>query len=394
MSRPRLGRTVIGLGLVSLLTDASSEMIYPLLPVFLTTVLGAGVGQVGIIEGAAEAISSLLKLVSGAISDRLQRRKPLVLFGYGLSALMRPCLALMQSAAGVLLLRLGDRVGKGLRSGARDALLADAAPPESRGRAYGLHRALDNAGAVIGPLGASLLLAAGVGLRPLFLITAIPGVLALLVLLLVVREAPRVSPRPRPLAIAGSGPTRLPPSLRRYLGALAVFSLGNSSDAFLLLWARDAGVPTDQVPLLWMAHNAIKALLCAPLGALSDRWGRRRVILLSWALYATVYAGCAGLRGPAWAWTLLCIYGVYYALLEGAERALVADLAPVALRGRAFGWFYGVTGACALPASLLFARLYARPMGAVLAFGTGAVLAALAALLLLRVPTDRAGAGG
>lgn len=387
---------MLGLGAVSFLTDASGEMIYPLLPLLLTGALGASLAHVGLIEGAAEGTASLLKLLSGRLSDRMKRRKPLVLLGYSLTALMRPCLALAQGPLGVLALRLGDRIGKGLRGGPRDALLADATPPEMRGRAYGFNRAMDNAGALVGPLLAYLLLSFGLGIRSVFLLAAVPGVLAVLALLTLVKEKDRELSVPAAvLAPPGSAipeePRNLPASLRRYLIVLAVFSLGNSSDAFLLLWARDSGVPAAQIPLLWAAHNGLKALLGQPLGALSDRWGRRRLILLGWATYAAVYAGCATLQGKHAVWGLLGLYAIYYALVEGAEKALVADLAPRELRGRAFGWFHAVLGTCALPASLLYAALYRGSGGPTAAFGVGAALAAIAALLLvLWVPaTDR-----
>lgn len=389
--RQRLHPTVVALGLVSLLTDASSEMIYPLLPLFLTTVLGAGTAAVGLIEGAAESTAALLKLLSGRLSDRLQRRKPLVVLGYGLSALCKPLFGLAQGAGGVLALRLLDRVGKGVRSSPRDALLADATPPSLRGRAYGLHRAMDNAGAVLGPLFAFALLAGGVGLRSVFLLSALPALLAVLTLAVFVRERARREEETRTAAApeaAGPAPP-LPADLRRYLVAVAIFSLGNSSDAFVLLWARQAGVPQAQIPLLWMGHNAVRALLAAPLGALSDRWGRHRSILCAFFLYGLVYLGFGTQRSVAAAWILFAAYGLYYALLEGAEKALVADLAPPQARGRAFGWFHGIVGAAALPASLLFARLYesAPPqVGALRAFGAGAALAGLAALVLTTVP--------
>lgn len=380
---PRLARTVLWLGAVSLFTDAAGEMIYPLLPLFLTTVLHAGVLSVGVIEGAAESTAALLKIVSGRLSDRLTRRKPLVVLGYAVTTLLRPLVGLCTSVLQVLLIRVSDRVGKGVRASPRDALLADVTPSELRGRAYGLNRGMDNAGAVLGPLAAYLLLSHGFGLRRIFLLALLPGVLALLTLLFLVREAPRSVPASGSTPKDVSG-VPLPRSLRRYLAALALFSLGNSSDALLLIWARDAGVPAGRIPLLWMLHNGVKALLNVPLGARSDRRGRRRAILVGWGLYGITYLGFAFLRSQAAAFLLFVGYGVYYAVLEGAERAWVADLAPPAARGRAFGWFHGIVGATALPASLLCSVLY-QYRGPGWAFSTGAVLALLGALVLITV---------
>lgn len=391
--KPRLSPTVLWLGVVSLLTDAAGEMIFPLMPLFLTGVLGAPLPYVGLIEGAAESTASLLKIYFGRLSDRLPRRKPLVVFGYGLAGLVRPLMGLAQGPLQVLLIRLADRFGKGVRSSPRDALLADATPRDLRGRAYGFHRAMDNLGAVLGPLCAFTLLGLGLGLRQVFLWALVPGALALITVAFLVRERPREVPP----ALSGPGvalsevPARapLPGALRRYYLALLLFSLGNSSDAFLLVWARGAGVPQAHIPLLWMVHNGIKSALNVPLGALSDRIGRRRLILLGWALYALIYLGFATAGGVAAAWGLMAAYAVYYGLLEGAEKALVADLSPPHARGRAFGWFHGIVGLAALPASLLCGLLYnsgaADGTGPLRAFGLGAALSALAALVLATV---------
>jgi MFS family permease len=375
-----LHRTVRSLGLVSLLTDASSEMIYPLLPAFLTGPLRAGPAFLGVVEGLAETVAAVLKVLSGGVSDRLRRRKPLVVAGYSLSSVVRPLVALATVPAHVLAVRVVDRVGKGVRSAPRDALLAEVVPREDRGRAFGVQRAMDHAGAVVGPLLASAALLATNDVRGVFALAAIPAALAVATLVLGVREEPR---RPAPLpesASTGSGP--LEPALVRYLGVLAVFTLGNSSDAFLLLRAQEAGVGVAAIPALWALHHLVKAAASAWGGALSDRVGRRRVILGGWGVYALAYAGFAAASSSLAVVALFAFYGLYHALTEGAERALVADLAPRTTSGRAFGLFHAVTGAALLPASLLTGVLWQR-FGAPVALGTGAALAALAALGLL-----------
>jgi MFS family permease len=377
---PSLPRPVKTLGLVSLLTDASSEMIYPLLPSFLTGTLRAGPAFLGLVEGIAEAGASLLKIASGWLADRLPRRKPLVVAGYGLSSLVRPLVALATLPSHVLAVRVLDRVGKGVRSSPRDALLADVTPPDQRGRAFGFQRALDHAGAVIGPLLAFLLLLALHDPRLVFALAAVPAALAMAALLFGVKEgAPAAPPLPAPATPGPSGALPRRRSFRLYLGVLAVFTLGNSSDAFLLLRAQEAGVALRWIPLLWAFHHVVKAAASTYGGELADRGGRRNAILAGWAVYALAYLGFAVMASPITVWLLFAFYGLYPALTEGGERALVADLAPVSERGRAFGLYHAVTGGMALPASLLTGVLWqARGAGAALL--TGATLAFLAAL--------------
>jgi MFS family permease len=389
----KLPRVVFWLGVVSLLTDVGTELIYPLLPLFLSNVLHARREFIGAVEGAAETTAALLKLVSGKLADRAARKKPLTVFGYGVSSLVRPLVGLATAPWHVLLTRVADRVGKGVRSSPRDALLADATVPSQRGRAYGFHQAMDNAGAILGPLAATALLAAGVGLRPLFLLAAIPGALAMAALLFGVREPERPSDSAlmASRAPASAATVAARSSLARYLVAVALFGLGNSSDAFLLLRAQQLGVAVKWIPSLWMAHNATKAALSTWGGALSDRVGRRRVIIAGWALYALTYL-LFGLASTAWhAWALFVVYGVYYALTEGTQRALVADLAPGWARGTAFGWYNATVGVVALPASLAFGALADR-WGARLPFTASALLAAAASLwlaLLVHPPSVR-----
>lgn len=381
----RLPRTVIALAAVSFLTDVSSEMIYPLLPLFLSTTLGAGAQAIGVIEGMAESTAALLKLVSGWWSDRLARRKPLVVMGYGLASVVRPLIGLAQSASQVLALRLVDRVGKGIRSAPRDALIADAVDPGQRGRAYGFHRAADHAGAVVGPLLAFALLGGfGVSLRAVFLLAAVPAALAIVTLVLGVREQTRDAPArvQRPdLRRAGLGAT-----FWRYLGLLFVFTLGNSTDAFLLLRAADLGVGAAMIPILWALLHVVKSASSTPGGALSDRFGRRPLIIGGWAVYALVYFGFAQASQTWHAWVLFAGYGIYFGMTEGVEKAFVADLVGADVRGAAFGWYNLAIGIGALPASLVFGVIWERVgPGAAFTFGAGLALIAAVGLAVLPV---------
>jgi MFS family permease len=405
-----LGGNVLWLAIVSLLNDAASEMIYPLLPLFLVGTLGAGPAFLGLVEGIAESASSLLKLGSGWVSDRFGRRKPLVLAGYGIAAVIRPLIALASLPWHVLAIRFSDRLGKGLRSAPRDALLAESVPAGMRGRAFGFHRAADHAGAVIGPLLASaLLLAFHDRLRPVFLLAAVPGLLAVIVLAARVRETRGRTPGARAgLAAPGAAaaetrsegdpatnrapghdaPRRgaLGPPFLRYLAVLAIFTLGNATDAFLLLRANALGVTAAAIPLLWAVHHVSKMVWNVPGGAIADRFGPRRAIIAGWALYALVYAGFA-FATTAWhVWGLFIVYGLFYGLTEAPEKALVAALAGAEQRGLAFGAFHGTSGLAALPASVLFGLLWSA-FGPAAAFLTGAGLALTASLLLaLLVP--------
>jgi MFS family permease len=386
----RLPRAVFLLGLTSLLTDASAEMIFPLLPVFLVETLGAGPAFLGLLEGAADAVASVLKLASGWLSDRLGRRKPLVATGYVIAGAARPILAAATAPWHALVVRLTDRVGKGLRSSPRDALIADAAGPAAAGRAFGFHRAMDHAGAVIGPLVATGLLALGLQVRSVFWLAAVPAALAVVAVLLV-REPPKPSAAPATAATGageataapgpGTGAVTLPRSFVSYIAILGVFSLGNSSDIFLLLRARELGVSTALIPILWAALHVVKMASAWLAGDWSDRVPRARLILLGWGIFAAAYLGL-GLARAAWhVWALFGLYGLHYGLTEPAEKALVRDLVPPAVRGRAFGWYNFVVGAAALPAGLLTGALW-RAWGPRAALGAGAALAGLAAVLL------------
>ncbi len=370
---------VLILGLVSFFTDVSSEMIYPLLPLFLTGVLGAGPAFLGTIEGIAESTSSLLKLLSGIVSDRVKRRKRLVLIGYTLSSLMRPLIGSAGSAFTVLLIRTGDRVGKGIRTSPRDALIADSVEPSLRGKAYGFHRSMDHAGALLGPLVATFLLSYFVtDLRKVFWLAAIPGLLAVLLIAWKVRETERAElPKEQlQLTLLPAGP------LRRYLLILFMFTLGNSSDAFLLLKAGTLGVPPHRIPLLWSFFHLVKMMSSMPFGALSDRIGRKSVIVAGWCVYSLAYIGFGFATNEVQVWLLFVFYGLFFGLTEGVEKAYLVDMSDARLRGAAFGWYNFAVGAGALPASLLFGLIW-QHSGAVAPFIFGAALSGAAMLLLL-----------
>jgi MFS family permease len=385
--RQGLTRNVVILGTVSFLNDAASEMIYPLLPVFLASVLGAGPAALGAIEGVAESTASLLKLYSGYLSDRMRRRKGWIVGGYTLSNVIRPLIAVAGSWFQVLVLRFIDRVGKGLRTSPRDAVIADATPPESRGAAYGFHRAMDHAGAIAGPLLATgLLLVFHDRISTVFLLSFIPGTLAVVILLAGLQEGERaVGSRSSARFNVRSAWAEMPGPFRQYLLIVLLFTLGNSSDAFLLMRAQELGVPVALLPTIWVVLHVVKMAISVPGGLLSDRTGRKRVIVAGWVVYALVYAGFAFASELWHAWALFPVYGVYFGLTEGVEKALVADLSPVPLRGSAFGLYHLAVGFTAFPASLLFGLLW-QSVSPAAAFGFGAGLALLAGLLMSLLP--------
>ncbi|MBI3146593.1 MAG: MFS transporter [Pseudogulbenkiania sp.] len=376
-----LPRTVWLIGLISLVNDSASEMLYPLIPLYLSSVLMAGPRALGIIEGIAEATASLLKLFSGVIVDRTRRAKPWIVFGYGLAGLGRPLIAFVGSWPWLLVIRFSDRVGKGLRSSPRDALLAASVGPEWRGLAFGLHRAMDNAGAVLGPLMASLLLATQMPLKGIFLWSAIPAAVCL-ALAFWIREPQAAGAHPHhefDWRLAG-----MPPAFKRYLAVVALFTMGNSSNMFLLLRAKELGVPEAQIPLLWAAVSAVAMLFATPLSALSDRVGRVHLLVGGYIAYGLFYVGLGLIaHDGALLFALFAFYGLFMAATEGVEKALVADLAPVARRGTAFGWFNLTAGAFLLPASLVFGWLY-QAASPLIAFAFSGSCALLAAVLLWR----------
>jgi MFS family permease len=379
-ARTKLKPQVILLGLVSLLNDSASEMIFPLLPVFLTTTLGATPLIVGVIEGAADGLASILKYFAGAFSDRLPRRKPLVVAGYALAAASRALIAVAGRWPAVLSARLIDRTGKGIRSAPRDAIIADVTPVEQRGRAFGFHKALDHSGAIVGPLVAIALLQwLHVPLRTLFMIAVIPGAIGVVLLVAFLREEPRtITPR-NP---ATPQPRNLPKPFWRAIAAIALFSLANSSDVFLILQAHAAGVSTAMLPLLWAAHHVIKALFSTQAGALSDRTDRRTLLIAGWLSYAILYFVFPFAHALGFFVVLFILYAVPFTLAEGAERAWIADLVPAESRGRSFGIYYLANGSCVLVGTALFGWIY-QNVSPHAAFNTGAALAVGAAALVI-----------
>ncbi len=379
-----LERNITSLGWVSLFTDVSSEMIYPLLPVFLTAVLGVGTTFVGLIEGVAEATASLFKLFSGWLSDRVAKRKGLVLLGYTLSSFIRPLVAAATAGWHILFIRFMDRVGKGIRTSPRDALIADSSREGEQGKAFGFQRAMDHAGAVIGPLITFFLLTyITQEYRTVFWLAFIPGFFSILILIRGVSEK-RLKP---PSLAAPRIQLSLQPFDRRFkffLLIIILFSLGNSSDAFLILKAKDAGIPVTLIPILWVVLHISKSLSATPGGILSDRLGRKGVILSGWILYGGVYLAFAQANTPGAIWILFAVYGLFYGLTEGGERALVADLVPANLRGTAYGLYNFAIGLSTLPASLLMGFLWEK-FSPQAAFCFGAILAFLAALFLWRL---------
>jgi MFS family permease len=427
----KIPRAVIMLGLVSLFTDAGSEMIYPLVPVYVAA-LGSGAIILGIIEGVAETTAAMLKLVSGIISDRTGKRKLLVLAGYSISAFFRPLTGLVSSAWQIILIRMADRVGKGIRTAPRDALIASAVDESIRGKSYGFHRAMDHTGAVIGPLLAIatlLILFAGFGMRDsltalrwTFILALVPGILAVLTIVFFVTEkAPLRTGTGLKLSLKD-----FDRNFRTYLLVMILFTLGNSSDAFLLFRVEEAikksgaiadfvrsigfldtmlsgfGSPENQaavinilfLPLIWAFFHIIKVVFSTPLGALSDRIGRKKVINIGWAIYAFVYMAFALLvflppRMQILAtFILFAVYALFYAFSEGAEKAFVADLVKDERRGTAFGLFNFAVGLGALPASIIFGLIYAAfdkvypGYGGTVAFGAGGTIAVISMILL------------
>ena len=414
-------RNVIALGLVSFFTDISSELLVYLIPLYLANVLAATPTIIGVVEGVTESASSFLKLGSGWLSDRLGRRKTLVLTGYSTSVAAKALYLLATAWPVVLAARLGDRIGKGIRTAPRDALIADSTPPESRGRAFGLHRALDTAGALVGVTGAAIVVtllqgdAATLGgdtFRALVVVALVPGVIALVVLGLAVRDVP-AAPKPATASGAAAGPTPAitapeatsagpdaisasPPTERRslrhrmgtfpsafwlFVGASALFTLGNSSDAFISLRSQSLGVAVRDILLMVIAFNLTNVVVAWPVGALSDRVGRRGLIAVAWSIYAATYLGLA-LASPGFPIVILwALYGVYYGVSDAVGKALVADVVPPAQRATGYGILNMVTGLVLLPASILAGLLW-DGVGPHAPFWFGAGCAAAAVVVL------------
>ncbi|HEY3363500.1 MAG TPA: MFS transporter [Symbiobacteriaceae bacterium] len=381
--REKLRSNVWIAGFVSLFTDISSEMLVPVLPLFLVNVLGAPIRAIGLIEGLAETTASLMKALSGWLSDRMGRRKPLMVLGYSLSNVLKPLLGFTAGWGQVLTIRVADRFGKGVRGAPRDALIADSTEPAERGRAFGLHRAMDTIGAAIGPLMAFAILQKWPEqYRHVFWWAIVPGLLAV-VAVLFVRESGS--------GVAKTGPVlrnwslslgALSPRLRRFILVGVLFAVGNSSDAFLILRAQNLGLATALVPLAYFAFNASYAVLSYPLGALSDKVGRKPVMVGGFAAFAVIYFGF-GWAMKAWmAWPLFLFYGLYYAGTEGIQKAYITDHADPERRGTAIGVYNALTGLMALPASFAAGLLW-DSVGPWAPFYLGSVTAAVSALLLL-----------
>ncbi len=367
------------LGLVSFFNDSASEMIYPLLPVFLTSYLGAGTAIVGLIEGIAESISSLSKLISGWLSDLWKKRKIIVIGGYGLSSLSRPIIGITTSWAQVLSLRFVDRLGKGIRTSPRDALLIDSVSEKERGKAFGFQRAFDHLGAVVGPIIAfTLLKAFHLNLRIVFLLAILPSIMILVLLIFFVKEKFPLGAVSKRLNLKE---VKFSSRFKFYLATLVVFTLGNSSDAFLILKAKEAGVTVGFLPLIWMGHNFIKAISAYPSGALSDKLGRKKIIIFGWLIYSLVYIGFAFSTGYLSIIALFLLYGLVFGTTEGVEKAFVADLVPEKIRATGYGVFNFVVGITLFPASLITGILWQK-FSSKVALLTGAILAFIACLML------------
>lgn len=390
----KLPRNVLALSFVSLLNDTSSEIIYPLLPAFLALSLGASPFAIGLIEGFAESVASLLKLVSGYVSDRFGSRKLPVFLGYSLAAIMRPFLAFVTTWPQVLVVRMTDRVGKGIRGAPRDALIAESVPKNQRGFAFGFNRAADHLGAVFGPVaGFFLLLIFAVDrqsptiheYQQVFLFASVPVVIGLLVIAFAVKEEPKAEGA---VAIAPSLSLKgFDSNFKRFLFVVAVFTLSNSTDAFLLLRASDAGISPVVLPLLWMTLHFSKVVSSLIGGDLSDKFGRKTLIISGWVIYALVYVGFGFVSSPWQCWLLFIIYGTYFGLTEGVEKAFVADMVPEKKRGTAYGLYNLAFGITVFPASLLFGLAW-NQFGASVAFIGSACVSIFAIVLLTTVRTQ------
>ena len=383
--RPRLHPVVKATGFVSFFTDMGSEIIYPILPVFLSA-LGASRAMIGTIEGLAEGLPAIIKLFSGALADRVRNRKWLVLTGYALSTLCKPLIAFARSSIFVLAVRVFDRVGKGIRTAPRDALVADFTDKSMRGHAFGFQRGMDHAGALVGGLiGFGLLLWLGSDLPAMRRVIAwsfIPGILSVLTILLFIRDRPERVPVPTRVRNPFAGIQQLPRAYFIYVGVASVFAIANSSDAFLLLRAKDLGVTVPFLPLLWSALHLVKAGTSLWGGKLSDRVGRLPVLVSGWLVYGLVYAGFA-LSSGAWsAWALFLLYGLFYGLTEGAGKAVIADLVPEGQRGTAFGFWGMIEGLLLVAASILTGLLWDRTHGAMVPFLFCSVTALAASIAL------------
>ncbi|MBE3138285.1 MAG: MFS transporter [Actinobacteria bacterium] len=403
-------RNIYLLGAVSFFNDFASEMIYPLIPVFINSVLGLGAAFIGIIEGIAETTNSLIKLFSGYFSDKFNKRKAFVIAGYTISNLLRPLIGIVSSWGGLLFLRFSDRVGKGIRTAPRDALIGDCAPAQRRGFAFGFHRSMDHLGAVVGSLVASLILYVFLlDIRKVFLLSIIPGIIAILIIIFGVKEVTRkINGQKKSLgtnAIKGENSDTkkdgkivkksilnfrefktLGGRFSYFLSILVIFALGNSTDAFLLLRASDLGIKTAAIPLLWAVHHISKAIFSTLGGHISDKLGRKTMIICGWVVYFLTYFGFAFANVPYMIWVLFVFYGLFFGFTEGVEKAFVCDMVPKDNLGTAYGFYNLAIGLSALPASLIFGFVW-KVFSFKAAFIMGACIAAVALIMLLFLKT-------
>ena len=403
-------RNIYLLGAVSFFNDFASEMIYPLIPVFINSVLGLGAAFIGIIEGIAETTNSLIKLFSGYFSDKFNKRKAFVIAGYTISNLLRPLIGIVSSWGGLLFLRFSDRVGKGIRTAPRDALIGDCAPVQRRGFAFGFHRSMDHLGAVVGSLVASLILYVFLlDIRKVFLLSIIPGIIAILIIIFGVKEVTRkINGQKKSLgtnAIKGENSDTkkdgkivkksilnfrefktLGGRFSYFLSILVIFALGNSTDAFLLLRASDLGIKTAAIPLLWAVHHISKAIFSTLGGHISDKLGRKTMIICGWVVYFLTYFGFAFANVPYMIWVLFVFYGLFFGFTEGVEKAFVCDMVPKDNLGTAYGFYNLAIGLSALPASLIFGFVW-KVFSFKAAFIMGACIAAVALIMLLFLKT-------
>ena len=372
-----LSKNVFILGLVSFFNDIASEMLYPIIPIFLTATLGVPVAVVGFIEGVAESTASLLKAVSGWLSDRFKRRKIFVVLGYSCSAIAKPILGLAASWHPVLAARFIDRFGKGIRTSARDALISESTPEESRGKAFGFHRGLDTAGAALGPLFAILLLNLfDENLRPIFFLAFLPALMGIILLIFFVKEREKEGN----LSVFRFRWRNLDPSLKRFILVNLVFAIGNSSDAFLILRAKDLGLSTTLVILSYVIFNLTYSLFSLPAGVVSDRLGTKKVISGGFLLFALVYLFLGLIKSASFIWLLFPVYGIYMALTEGIGKAHISKLAPPEKAATTFGIFQTIIGVCTFLSSVIAGILWTY-VGVATPFIFGS-LTALAALIL------------
>ena len=373
-----LPKTVWLIGCISLINDSASEMVYPLLPLYLSSVLLAGPKVLGIIEGIAEATSSLLRLVTGVIFDRTRKAKPWLVFGYGIAGISRPLIAFISSWPALLLIRFADRVGKGVRSSPRDALLANSTDKKNYGLVFGFHRAMDNAGAIIGPLIAALLVGIGISLQNIFLLALAPAILAVS-LSLMIKEKKFKPIKNQKIKWSFQG---MPKIFKKYLWAVAFFTLACSSDLFLLFRLKELGVENYQIPIIWAGVSLVTTVFCTPFSALSDKYGRLKFLALGWIAYILFYLFMAQANSLNFTiWILFGFYGLFKAATEGVERAFIADLTKINQRGTAFGWFNLVTGLMLFPASFIFGFLY-ESYGVQIAFLFSAISSIIALIIL------------